>query len=182
MIAMPHLCAIDGCERKRYAKGWCKGHYQRWHSTGDTGPAEFRPIGVDFWERLDKSSSECWLWTGANIQGYGVLHVRGRRVRAHRYAYEMAFGEIPPGMDVCHACDTPPCCNPAHLFVGTRADNMRDMVAKGRQGRPNPKLRPEQIPGIRADSRRHRDIAAELGVSPSLISRIKTGRAWRTVA
>ena len=80
------------------------------------------------WERLDKSSA-CWTWTGKRYPtGYG----RFGKHYAHRVAYELAYGPIPEGMHVCHSCDNPPCCNPAHLWIGTPKDNMQDRERKGR--------------------------------------------------
>lgn len=72
----------------------------------------------------------CWVWQRGKFRSFGHGIYRGRS--AHRYAYEQAFGPIPKGMLVCHSCDNPPCVNPAHLWLGTNLDNMRDMVAKGR--------------------------------------------------
>lgn len=78
----------------------------------------------------------CWLFTGPwNDSGYGKFAgerpVR-KHTQAHRYFYEQFVGPIPDGLLLCHKCDTPPCVNPVHMFVGTHQDNMADMVRKGR--------------------------------------------------
>ena len=90
-----------------------------------------------FWDRcIPEPNTGCWLWMDcAHEFGYGLLKIGGRKgpvVRAHRYAWELHNGPIPRGLFVCHRCDNPPCCNPAHLFLGTNADNVRDMRRKGR--------------------------------------------------
>lgn len=87
-----------------------------------------------FWSQVEKTSG-CWWWRGWRGSRYGSARVGGRQVRAHRAAWQFARGPIPPGLFVCHHCDHPPCVNPAHLFVGTAMDNVRDMETKGR-GRP----------------------------------------------
>lgn len=86
-----------------------------------------------FWTRLEKTEGGCMVWTKSkNADGYGLLSWKSRADKAHRVAYELANGPIPEGMKVLHRCDNPPCCNPAHLFVGTQADNVKDCLSKGR--------------------------------------------------
>lgn len=87
-------------------------------------------------QRCEKA--DCWEWPGArNVNGYGTLATNGHgngvsKRLAHRVAYELEHGAIPEGKLIMHRCDNPPCCNPAHLQVGTDADNNRDKAAKGR--------------------------------------------------
>lgn len=87
-----------------------------------------------FFQKVVKTET-CWLWNGAlNSRGYGSFGFNGKNVSSHRFSYQNFKGEIPKGMFVCHTCDTPSCVNPKHLFTGTNSDNMRDMIAKNRQG------------------------------------------------
>jgi hypothetical protein len=75
----------------------------------------------------------CILWAKSrSSKGYGAAYYEGRQIGAHRLAWILAHGPIPPGMNVCHRCDNPPCVNVDHLFLGTPGDNNRDTVAKGR--------------------------------------------------
>lgn len=87
---------------------------------------------------IPEPNSGCWLWLGAT-QSSGYGHTKLPRSRkstgAHRLAYSINSGPIPPGMDVCHKCDTKLCVNPAHLFIGTRLENLHDCIAKGRNSR-----------------------------------------------
>jgi hypothetical protein len=92
-----------------------------------------------FWNHVAVGGlDECWPWAAAKADGYGRFKIEGRLYSAHRIAYTLARGVIPPGTGyhgtiVMHACDNPACCNPLHLKLGTNRDNVRDMVAKGRR-------------------------------------------------
>lgn len=137
---------------------------------------------TSFWERCD-TTGDCWVWTGAvDTRGYGHLRRHGKIVRAHRYAYAITFGE-PGDLHVRHKCDNRLCCNPAHLEVGTHADNMRDMKERGGRkgigtGEANGRsvLSDEQVAAIRADLRGKIRLAREYGVSPAQVQRIRAGK------
>jgi hypothetical protein len=110
--------------------------------------------------------------------------------RAHRVAWILANGPIPPGLFVCHRCDNPPCCNPAHLFLGTPGDNARDRNRKGRHGQPvgesNPysRLTNAAVREIRrqvAAGRSQRAIGHDFGISQVMVCHIVKGRHWAHV-
>lgn len=85
-----------------------------------------------FWSKVAMSDG-CWLWTGCrNAKGYGSFYCPDKVRKAHRIAWEIANGEIPTGIQVCHHCDNPSCVRPDHLFLGTQSDNSQDMVRKHR--------------------------------------------------
>lgn len=161
---------------------------------GDPVSRARRPIEARFAAMVDQSG-ECWVWTGhLNNRGYGMIGEggdRGRMRLAHRVSYELANGRIPDGLFVCHRCDNPPCVNPAHLFLGTAADNMADMAAKGRWGaarrlplgsdHPGSRLTDESVCEIRrrlSEGESLGRLAIAFGVSKKLVLNIKHRRAW----
>jgi hypothetical protein len=86
-----------------------------------------------FWSKVNKTDT-CWLWTaGCSGNGYGVFTIKSKNVSAHRYSYELHYGEILEGLVVRHTCDVRNCVNPNHLLTGTQQDNITDMIEKGRR-------------------------------------------------
>jgi len=139
----------------------------------------------------------CIVWQGRiHKRGYGEVTIgRGAdgwpvRVRAHRVAWEEAFGPIPNGLCVLHKCDNPPCVNPEHLFLGTRADNNRDRFLKGRDshdpknvGHRNGRARltvaqVEEIRALAATGMQRRALAERYGVARTTVSAVVAGQNW----
>lgn len=141
-----------------------------------------------FWRNVSKSeSTECWDWLACTDKdGYGTMRVGGRKVgKAHRISHELNKGPIPKALFVLHRCDNPKCVNPAHLFLGTNKDNSDDKVKKGRNHitlgilNGKAKLTADQVLTIKADSRTHKVIAKDYGVTQSAIDKIKAGLSWK---
>lgn len=119
---------------------------------------------------------DCIEWRGCkNAYGYGVKKFGGRKgkvVGLHRVAYEWAHGKIPPGLSVLHRCDNRACVNPDHLFLGTRADNMRDAIFKGRAPQlSDRKVDLDRVRDLLRLGNSRIEIARWLGVWPSSIYR-----------
>lgn len=141
-----------------------------------------------FWDKVDKRGpDDCWEWQGSMTRGYGMIRVGKGTQRAHRVSWEMANGPIPEGMNVLHHCDNPSCVNPAHLFLGTQADNVHDMQAKERKadlhGKRNGRARltEQDVYKIREMIKQgisQRVIAKEYGVTFQEIGNINTGVSW----
>lgn len=144
------------------------------------------PLPERFWAKVD-TSGECWEWQAfRDPNDYGRFEKR----LASRVAYELTNGAIAQGLHVLHSCDNPPCCNPAHLFLGTHADNMHDMAVKGRthfhggNSQNRAKVTEGQVREIRVRYVRGAPIKAlarEYGLMPHQFRRIATGGSWRHV-
>ena len=136
--------------------------------------------------------TSCIIWTGAYYKdtGYGHVMIGDRTKRAHRVAYELFVGPIPDGLCVLHKCDNTSCINPDHLFAGSKADNTRDMIVKGRaaygERHGQHRLTEDQVRDIR---RRYVPrvvtlamLGREYGVTESMIGQIIQRKWWKGVA
>lgn len=140
----------------------------------------------------------CWDWKGEKSPaGYGMFELREilgsrRRYSAHRFSYELHYGNIPNGAVICHSCDNPKCCNPVHLFAGTQQDNIVDASRKGRLATgdrsPTAKLTDEIVRRIRVEYSPQRgsgcgqrSLAKKYGVSRNAIRDLLYGNTWRHV-
>ncbi len=144
-----------------------------------------------FWHKVDmRGPTECWLWLGTKPAfGHGQFVCQGSVVYAHRFAWEQYYGRIPDDDNVCilHKCDVPACVNPAHLFMGTREDNVADMRRKGRGAKPpilrgaanpNAKIDDNIVREIKASPVTPREIAARFGITRRAYYKIRSGETW----
>ena len=155
------------------------------------GPHYYCSIPCRFWSKVDKSSGEekCWQWTGPfHYKGYGRFKIGITNKGAHRIAYEFQHGAIPEGKMVCHKCDNPGCCNPAHLWIGTNEDNLRDRQTKVRQARGESsgkskltELNVLEILSAKKFKGYIPSLAKKLKVSESTIQAIRCGNSWKHI-
>ena len=132
-------------------------------------------------------SNGCWNWNGATASGYGVIvlnrkvaaeHEVGRNYQTHRASYEIHHGPIAAGQVIRHKCDNKLCLNPDHLEVGTQRENIQDAIDRGRMVS---KLTEKDVDFIRSSTLSQRRLGKLLGVSPTVIWRIRNGNKWRHV-
>ena len=124
-------CNVEGCEKRHEARGFCKMHWKRWRKHGDplSGNERFATPEEAFLARTEPLLwSGCIIWTGSTTgsSGYGTLSVNGRKMLAHRYAWEREHGPIPDTREVDHMCFERACVNPEHLRLATRAQNVQN--------------------------------------------------------
>jgi len=162
------------------------------HLNGDEGQRRI----VRFWSKVDQAGvDDCWEWQGARHgRGYGTFKLASYvSVTSSRMALICTTMDEPEGMHVLHHCDNPPCCNPAHLYFGTIAQNNADKISRGRANPGNQsgasngaaKLTEQQVALIVARLRsgwNNKRIAADLPVGHAMISKIRRGHMWQPVA
>lgn len=151
------------------------------------GGSSFMETQARFWSKVQKGEG-CWNWqAGISPRGYGRFSLNGTCMQAHRVAWLFTFGQIPEGLQVCHHCDNRKCCNPAHLFTGTNAENVADRHSKGRSNAPAceahgmAKLDRQTVAQIRNATGSSRKVGARFGISKTHVLRIKNGNSWGAV-
>jgi hypothetical protein len=138
-------------------------------------------------QRCTRRQGECLIWTaGTTNAGYALMTIAGVRICVHRAVWEATNGKLPDRMGVLHSCDIPPCVELKHLFIGTQADNIRDMVSKGRHaiGSRNgqAKLDESTVVELRelyASGVKLQALARKFGVDEGTILPAVRGRTWR---
>lgn len=177
-------------------RGAIRGQRQRFVAGHATKLREPRPIAERFWEKVDvRGPNDCWEWKAAKgPSGHGQFRIGSKRdgtqrsIPAARVAYELTYGPMKEGLEACHKCDNPPCCNPAHIFAGTHQDNMDDMVAKGRNAKgekyPQTKLKADDVRQIRqlcADGMSQESVGKQFGISQASVWFIVTRKRWKHI-
>lgn len=194
---VPEDCLyFEECGRGAWSKGMCLMHYKRVWRGGVAARPQKIPNGKSLEYAMEfhgwtVTESGCWEWNGPRSNsGYGFVYHAGETLIASRVAYRLWKGEEPGDLYVCHTCDNPPCINPDHLWLGTNADNMRDMAEKGRADKKpgelthNAKLNADAVRDIR--TRRNggeglESIAADYGVTGSCVWSVANGKSWKHV-
>lgn len=184
-----HSCTSCHCPLVRHRKsGLCRKCYRE---------NSQQNLTTLFWNKValclhtTPCQTCCWEWQGRRTNGkwnYGSMTIQSKTYKTHRLAWVLTYGDIEDGLWVLHRCDNPPCVNPAHLFLGTHEDNMRDAVLKGRwkvfRGgeHPNATLTWDMVDHIRvlaAQGMRQGAIASMFHTCEATISRIVRGTRWK---
>ena len=196
---MEGKCGFGGCANKVHSRGLCAAHYQQQRAGKPLKQLQQQFHGLTelerFERRLAKQPTGCWKWLGS------IKKMRDRPTKdwhgqwrnenggielTHRAAWRLFVGPIPSGACVLHRCDVPRCCNPDHLYLGTQADNVRDMWDRGRlnpgisrgEEHGNAKLTENLVIEIRESCESGPKIAARLGLSTTTIYDVRNQKIW----
>lgn len=144
-----------------------------------------------FNRKFDVMENDCWEWNGyIGSRGYGQICIDYKTKLAHRFSWELHFGDIPKRMHVCHKCDNRKCVNPEHLFIGTQKENILDMVRKGRSNKAKAekcgraKLSKDEvikIRGLLSNGISISQISKDFNMTLANIWNIKHNKTWKGV-
>lgn len=198
----PHYCECGCGELTPFVtatdarRGIVKGQHRRFVQGHQTRVRMPRPIAERFWEKVDKRGpNECWPWKAAKgPSGHGQFRIGSKKdssmrsVPAARVAYELTYGPMEEGLEACHKCDNPPCCNPSHIFPGTHKENMEDMANKGRSSQgerdSQAKLTADQVRQIRqlcAEGMTQENVGKHFGITQGAVWLIVTRKRWKHI-
>ena len=180
----PVPCAELGCTKLARRRNLCVRHALATLTAAEADSLRRRlAVGA-------KRVGACLEWQGKiNRGGYGEIKIFSKYHSIPRVVLRLSGGPLPPGIQACHRCDNRACIDEAHLFRGTQADNTADMVAKGRQPRtsfpgelnPRAKLSEQHVRDIRASAESGRLIAKRLGISPTVVFKVRRKESWKHV-
>ena len=171
--------------RKSFTR--CHGKFPKYCSIG-CGRKSTDDVATRLAKKAKLAKSGCIEWTASlsTSGGYGQISIDGRPRRAHRVAYELAHGQIPRDMQICHRCDNPKCINVKHLFLGSNTDNIKDMLNKGRNSHGDSHYRAKltrkkvmQMRHRRSNGETYRRLADTFSVSLSATYNAINGKTWR---
>lgn len=174
-------CGIDKPLTAYYRHSQQRSGYRPECKECQKAPAKKKTAVDRFWQKVKKGRG-CWEWTGsrATNNGYGRHPIGSGHVIAHRFSWELHFGEIPKGKEVCHSCDNPGCVRPEHLYLGTHADNMQDMVKRGRGTNRITEQDVREIKRLLGKGTfTQEQIADTFNISRGAVGHIKRGTTWR---
>jgi hypothetical protein len=192
-----NFCSVEGCESKRWCRGYCVIHYSRWKRYGTTDRITNWQLGegdteeARFWSRvaITANPDKCWEWQAfRGPKGYGQVYVNGKHCRSSRAAWYYTYGKFPE-LFLLHSCDNPPCCNPKHLREGTPKDNADDRNSRNRHthgaSHALAKLTDTDVLAIRRDFNPRvvtiRALARKYGVKGGTITSILSRRTWKHI-
>ncbi|UOF80472.1 endonuclease [Caudoviricetes sp.] len=189
-------CMFEGCDRPVDSRGLCQSHYLQKRRGGQLRPLQHQIHGASEEERFRAHTAagsvrECWTWNAScRPDGYGQWRrADGKIELAHRASWRLFRTEIPAGAHILHKCDNPSCVNPTHLFLGSHADNMRDMWGKGR-ARPGrsmgekhgmAKLTAEIVQEIRSSGESGVELARKFGLAATTVCDVRKRRTWKHI-
>ncbi len=163
---------------------WIRTEEYRKRASIITKNAKRKPKIYRFWHKVDITDLfSCWNWLGhKNKLGYGTIDIKYKSVLAHRFFWSLYYGDIPKGFQINHKCDNPSCVNPAHLYLGTQKDNVKDRVNRNRSNTSTlTKNDVINIRCLRKEGKLYSEIAQLFNINQSSIGRICRYERWNHI-